>query len=259
MTTMIVAARVELTKILWRTKYKMLLFVCALLCVPAGLLSLLGVRTDVATFTLPNAAFNTLSVFTAVVLPLIIFMLAADVYTHEIENKSIKCVLTRPVGRLTIFLSKAAAILCYAAIVLGLVFLVSASFQFLSSGRVLDEASRAFTAEQLLEAGAALAAYALSVVPMAAFVATAAFLAVLIPSPSLTMFLNIVAYIALSAVGALSTEVGAVLYTSYTGWYRMWMGGGMPPLRLITTLLLLVSHIAIFLAGGYLLFDRKDV
>ncbi|MDR1061453.1 MAG: ABC transporter permease [Clostridiales bacterium] len=238
--------RAELLKIFWRKKYWALLAVNAALCALIGFLGAAGAEIGSVTLRLPNTAFSALSFFCAILLPLAIFMLSTDLYTQEFESKSVKCLLTRPISRLSAYLAKSLAILAYVAISLGAAFLISAAFQ-IYSGR--DTAS-------LLNA---LLSYALSLVPMAAFVATAAFIAVLIPGSTLAMFLSVAAYVACAVSGVAWGEAGAVLYTSYIGWYKLWIGQGAPLRQVATALSLLLSHITLFGAFGYLLFDRKDV
>ncbi|MDR1440448.1 MAG: ABC transporter permease [Clostridiales bacterium] len=243
----LIAMRAELRKIFWRGKYRALLAIDAALCALIGFLGVAGARIGSSvTLLLSDTAFNALSFFCTLMFPLTIFMLATDLYTQEFESKSIKSILVRPVNRLSAYFAKSLAILAYIAVSMGAMYLISAAFQ-LYSGR---------NTESLL---AALASYALSVLPMAAFVATAAFIAVLIPSPTLAMFLSVAAYAACAAAGVAWGEVGAVLYTSYIGWYKMWIGQGVPARSIATALMLLLSHIAIFSTLGYLLFDRKDV
>jgi ABC-2 type transport system permease protein len=242
----LIAMRAELLKIFWRKKYCALLVVNAALCALIGLLGAASAEVGSVTLRLPNTAFSALAFFCTLMLPLVIFMLSTDLYTQEFESKSIKGVLARPISRLSAYLAKSLAILAYVAISLGALFLISAAFQ-IYSGR--DTAS-------LLNA---FFSYALSLVPMAAFVATAAFIAVLIPNSTLAMFLSVAAYAACAVAGVMWGEAGAALYTSYIGWYKLWIGQGAPARHVATTFLLLLSHITLFSAFGYLLFDRKDV
>jgi ABC-2 type transport system permease protein len=242
----LISMRAELLKIFWRGKYRALLAINAVICALVSLLGVSGVRLGSVTLALPNATFNALSLFGPFLLPLAIFMLSADLYAQELESKSIKNVLVRPVNRLSAYMAKALAILAYVAVTLAVLFVISAAFQ---SAAGFDAMSLAV----------ALLSYALTLVPLAAFVATAAFFAVLIPNSSLTMFVSVLLYIACSIAGSVWSGVDAVLYTSYVGWHKMWIGQGMPPLSLISASALLLSHIAIFLIGGYLLFDRKEI
>lgn len=243
---MLASMRIEFQKIMWRRKYQVLLIIAVGYALAVSLLSTIGITVGPVTLSLPNVMFSLLPSFNSFVLPLIIFMLTADLYTYELENKSIKCVITRPISRFSVYFSKALAILCYVALLLGAVYVVTGIFQVISDRGIKT-------------LGMALIAYLVSLVPLIAFIATASFISVLLSNPSLSMFLNIILYVLMKGAEMVWSNVGALLFTSYTGWYKMWVGSGVPFLHGLTTAGIILSHTLIFFVGGYLLFDRKDV
>jgi len=217
----------------------------------------------------PNIVYGALSMYRSFLIPLAIFMLSADVFTHELESKSIKCVLVRPVSRFDAYLAKCLAILSYTAIALGAGLAVVLLWH-LAAPNLIAAVSRTsgvyFGASQVLSpaAFAALAAeafvsYALTLLPMAAFVAFATFISVVVRSPALVMFLCIVSYLAAAFFGTFNTSAGAALFTAYTGWYRMWLGERLPLTNIINTAALLISTCAAFFGFGYFIFDKKDI
>lgn len=273
----------ELKKIMWRPKYRVVLVLYAGIAFLAGLIGMAnrGVRA-VAGFSFsmtgPDLVLNVLSVYRVFLLPLAIFMLASDVFAHELETKSIKCVLTRPVSRLDAYLAKCSAILCYTAIALGVGFVVSQAIQTaaaLTSARAViaynpvlgslraspaqPPAAAASLPSQLSQAAEALLAYVLTLAPMAAFIAFSCFISNVFRSPALVMFLCIVSYIGLSFAGTFNSGASAALFTAYSGWYRMWLGIRLPWGSLAGAAGLLLSTCVIFFGLGFFIFDKKDI
>jgi ABC-2 type transport system permease protein len=272
------ALRNELRKIFWRKKYCVMLAVYAAIGLAVGALGASGLNLRAVMLLSPSAArqgvaFGALSACRSVLLPLAVFMLAADSVTHELESKSIKCVLTRPVSRFDAYLAKSLAILCYVAVSLAACFAVAAAWQmfvpgFSGANGAVAPGSAAYAAG-ISRSGAgapsasalaeAFAAYALTLVPMAAFVSLATFIATLVKSPALVMFLCIASYGALAFAGTFLNGVGAALFTTYTSWYRMWLGYRLPWRSLLSAVGLLCSTCVIFFGLGYLIFERKDI
>ena len=252
----------ELAKILWRAKYRVMIVIYAAAGLCSGLFGASGfgvrlLREFIYNVTGSNVVYGALSLYRSLLLPLAIFMLAADSFAHELETKSIKCVLTRPIGRFEAYLAKCLAILCYVAFALGTGFAAVQAWQVVS-------AAVAGGAAAPLSAGApavaeAFAAYALTLVPMAAFVAFATFISVVFRSPALVMFVCIALYCAFSVIGILYNGAGAALFTAYTGWYRMWLGERLPWRSLAASAGLLLSTCVAFFGFGFFIFEKKDI
>jgi ABC-2 type transport system permease protein len=300
----------ELAKILWRPKYRVMIAVYAFISLGSGLFGASGFSVRVLrelayNVTGPNVVYGALSLYRSLLLPLAIFMLAADVFTHELESKSIKCVLTRPVSRFDAFLAKCLAILCYTAIALCVGFIIAQAWQIITAiiggsgggngagaGTGVGTGAGAGAGAGLGAGGAnpaspalpgmfdgppsttpsrfsfyrqagaiaeAFASYALTLVPIAAFIAFASFVAVAFRSPALVMFICIAAYCALSVISVLYNGASAALFTSYTGWYRMWFGDRLPWRSILIAAGIMISTCVAFFGFGYFIFDRKDI
>ena len=279
MDIVLIATKIELRKIFWRPKYCIMLIIYALIGLGAGLsgfsMGSTGSFSDIM-FSIrgPDPLFSALTIYRSFLIPLAIFMLSADAFTHELESKSIKCALVRPVSRFDVYLAKCLAIFFYIAIALCAGYIVVASRQIISAILSPHIAGSAMPFDTVPQVGAgqgasalsiitvlgeALVSYVLTLAPMAAFIAFAAFVAVLIRSPALVMFLCIVSYIALSFFSTFNTAAGAALFTTYSGWYRMWLGNRLPWRSLLTTAGVLLSTCVAFFGFGYFLFDKKDI
>ena len=277
MNTVATALKCELSKIFWRPKYWILMFIFPFIGLGSGLAgssgySLRAITAISSSVTGPNVLFGALSMYRTFLIPLAIFMLVSDVITHEMESKSIKCILVRPISRFDVYLAMSLAVLCYIAMALGVGLVVALVWQVVAA--IIVAVVAGVYAEPALPGvlgGAgplsgqfamvfeAIAAYALTLVPMAAFIAFAAFIAVVVRSPALVMFLCIVTYLALSFLGTFYNGFGAALFTAYISWYRMWLGERLPLRNLANTSVLLLSTIFAFFGLGYLVFDKKDI
>lgn len=67
-----------------------------------------------------------LGLFTGYLLPLFIFMTAADIFAGEVADGSIKLVLVRPVTRFKVYMAKVVAIGVFAVVNLAIAYLSSA-------------------------------------------------------------------------------------------------------------------------------------
>jgi ABC-2 type transport system permease protein len=270
----------ELTKIFWRAKYRAMIAVYAAVGLGSGLMGASGfsvrlIREFSYNIIGTNVVYGSLSLYRSLLLPLAIFMLSADIFTHELESKSIKCVLTRPVSRFDAYLAKCLAMLCYVAATLGVGYVVAQAWQIIFSifggnadpsasvalieSNLLREARPATFMSQAASAAEALTSYALTLMPMAAFIAFASFIAVALRSPALVMFICIASYCVLYFLGIMYNGVGAALFTTYTSWYRMWLGERLPWRSLLAASGLLLSTCVAFFGFGYFAFEKKDI
>ena len=181
------------------------------------------------------------------VLPIIVFVCSCDLITTEAAEKTMRSIISRPVERWKIYAAKNAATVSYVALYLLAIFLTTATMSTLF-GRTLSGAD-------LLHA---LAAYALSLVPLAALAAFAALLALGGANPSSTFSLLLFSYALLHALPILIPATSELLFTAYLGWHRLWLGARPASGKLLQMVLVLLSSLATFFLLGTLVFERKD-
>ena len=236
---------VELNKILIRKKYYFLLLIELFLTAVTVLFTsvngfaVLGFNMDLP--GIPYAILNALMVF---ILPLIIFMLCADLFTNEIETGMLKAVLLRPINRFTIFVSKILAVTLYV-----LLHLITVCAVILFIKAILRS-----PADMLVLP----AAYAITIFPMMAFTAFSALISLLVGNSSFAMFTSMIIYFIMQGVTLVSAPAGAIFFTSHLNVYRMVLSGK-PPAALSNTLLLLLSYIILMSVAAFWLFDRKEL
>lgn len=238
----------ELTKIFSRKKYRAQFLINGLICIGIGLVSSSNRHIYFKGFSLelPDLHFTVLPLMAGVIFPLLIFMLVADLFCAEWETGMIKAVLLRPVSRPKIYLAKHLAVFLYLLANLLFVFAVCIAMRFLLGGEVRH-------------IGSGLMAYVLTMLPLSACLAVASFLASCCRTATMSLFVNVLVYVACSGISTFFAKAGAVLFTSYSSFFRLWIGAGVQvPVAMRTTCLLL-SYCLIFSLIGFLFFDQREV
>ena len=236
---------IELKKILIRKKYYVLLIIELVLAAVTVLFTsingfaVLGFNMDLP--SIPYIILNTLAVF---VLPLIIFMLSADLFTNEIETGMIKAVLLRPLSRFKIFISKLIAIILYVFL-----HLITICIVILAIKAVLGSPANMLSIP---------AAYVITVYPMIAFISFSTLISLLVGNSSLAMFVSMIIYFVMQGVTIVSAPVGAVFFTSHLNIYKMILSGGLHT-ALPNNFLLILSYIILMSVAAFWLFDRKEL
>ena len=236
-----------LRKIFGHRKYLVFFIISSCLVLFFTLFTQGGMRLDLGalSYSFSNGAFLALSALSAIVLPLLSFMMSSDLLAMEISDNTIKSELLRPVGKSKLYFAKCTGILAYCALIL-------------LSSLVICLAVSLFGgwANQLV---VIFFAHIMSLVLCCVFITFSSLVAVWTANSSLTMFLCILAYIGLTVLSNLFTVVGAVSFTSYYSWFKMIMGSVIPWRNVGVTLGLLLSYICVFAIVGQLVFDKRDV
>jgi len=234
----------ETIKLISRKKYQALLVLTCLFSIAITLFG--GFAKGLIGLSTTNTPLTSLSIVTGFLLPLMIFMAAADLFTAEQENGSIKAILTRPVSRMNIFISKVFAIILYAILVLFVCLVTS-----IICGIVFKTIALSYIGETLL-------AYAVSIVPMLSIILFAAAVSQLCKSSSSTVMLSVFGYTVIAILGIVFSSISQMLFTSYTGWYKLFIGATMPVSHILNILTLLVAYTLIFFAVGSWAFEKKE-
>ena len=142
----------ESTKLFKRSKYKIFLICVGILTIGLGLVS--NYTEGLVNVSLSNLPLNILSILTTFLIPLIIFMAVADLFAAEQENGTIKAIITRPISRQEILISKMISILIYVASILIITFILG-SIMGIVFGRT-----------QVIDIPEILIAYVVSILPM---------------------------------------------------------------------------------------------
>ncbi|MDO3410273.1 ABC transporter permease [Saccharibacillus sp. CPCC 101409] len=240
------AAEVELRKILAQFKYRALPVPVAL--APLIVLLLNRLPGSMIRFSPANLPFTLLSLAAYVLLPLAACMLAADLFAGERERGELKIPLTRPVSRPALALGKLAAIVAYQAGLLAVLLALS-----LAAGALSGAGSGG------LDLPAVLAAYALTLLPAAAFGAAAIFASTLARSATSGFLLGVLLLAALGGIGLLFPAVSSAMPTEYATLYKSVIGSEVAYGQLLTGAGILLGFGTVLTTAQILLFDAREV
>lgn len=238
----------ELRKISNRKKYWIIPIFEILFLIATSICSVLYPRIPFLNFSVnvSNQSLSVLPVFLIFLLPITIFMLVSDVYSSEFENNSMKNLLSRPISRFTIFAGKGLSIIVYIFINLLLVLFTTIFLQLAIRNSTYN-------------ISIAIVSYILSVFPMTVFVFFSAFIANLVTSSSMCMFLLVVIYLLISGLSLYSSAFSSVVFTNYLSYYTLFLGNVKSMNNILNITFLMLSNLVLFFMFGYFLFDKKEV
>lgn len=188
-----------------------------------------------------------LGLFTAVWLPLFLFMAAAESFSGEYAARTIKLVLLRPVSRAKAFASKVLALLIYLAILLAVVWGVS-----VVSGLVLD------TGTTLSGLPDSFAAYAAAFIAMSAIGIAASFVAQWLRSGVGTLALCVFLYVAAKLLPFFFPDAAVWSFLTYADWHTLWVGDAASAGKLLQVFVFLLASCMISYTAGWYLFEKKS-
>ena len=234
----------ESTKLFKRSKYKILLICIGILCIALGLIS--NFTGGLINVSLSNLPLNLLSILTSVLIPLVIFMAVADLFAAEQENGTIKAVITRPISRNEILISKMISILIYVTSILIITFII---------GLVMGIF---FGRTQVINIPEIFIAYVVSVLPIIPIIFLSILISQLSKSSSSSVMLSVLIYIIIMLLGIIFPSISSMIFISYTNWYKLFIGAQMPIKSILIIVGLLMGYSLVFFSGAYALFEKKE-
>ena len=247
------AIRNELQKLMLYKKYTVLLILGVILGLAwtlTGRLMALTLNAFAGTgflWDFNSVPTSSLSMFSQLYLPLMIFMAVTDLFAGEYSDQTIRSSLMRPITRLKLYTAKLTAVMIYIAGFLGVVFAVNMIAGLIVGG-----------VDSIWVVARSLTAFVMTLVPLAVLACFAALAAQVIKSGSLLMFSMIASLLLLKALPLLLPVTRNMLFTDFMGWYRMFTGTLPAPSVLIPASLILLGSGAVFYLAGTMAFDRKD-
>jgi len=238
----------EAAKVGARKKYTVFVILGALLSI-GGILPVIFLNRVAGVMIINFDAYYmwVLPMFAEVVLPLLIFMAATDLFAAEAHDGVIRASLTRPVDRIALFTGKLAAVMTYAAVYLGCIFLTGLIVSFIMTGP-----------DALWPILAGLGSYLLTLVPLAVLACFAALVAQTSKSGTLVMLLCLLIYLAAKVVTIFIPVTTELLFTSFLGWHKLWIGAAPSAGKLLNVTLTVLGYGALFFTAGSMIFTRKD-
>jgi len=234
----------ENIKLFKRSKYKILLICIGILSMALGIIS--NFTGGLINVSLSNLPLNILSILTNVLIPLVIFMAVADLFAAEQENGTIKAIITRPISRNEILVSKMISILIYVISILVITFIVSSVMGIFFGRTTVINIPEIFIA------------YVVSIFPIIPTILLSILISQLSKSSSSSVMLSVLVYIIIMLSGIVIPSISSMIFISYTNWYKLFIGAQMPIKSILTIIGLLLGYSLVFFSGAYALFEKKE-
>ncbi|WP_123040496.1 ABC transporter permease [Cohnella candidum] len=189
-----------------------------------------------------------LSIYTALWIPLFLFLSIADIFPHEVASKTLKLSLLRPITRFRVYMAK--TLVLFTAI--------AAIFLLLASVSIVCNLAAGSSVMNGMDYFDVLKAYLASFISMCALAALFVFVAQLFQSVSGFVVFAIVLYAVVKVLPYFVKGFSAFSIASYTDWYVLWLAGAVSVGKIVITALFILSALVLFLSLGFLRFDRKE-
>lgn len=187
-----------------------------------------------------------LSVFVNILLPLLIFMAASELFPGEISDRSLKLVLIMPISRLKIYVSKIIAISILVCLNLFVVFLASTI-----SSLVLHV--------NIISLHYVISSYLIDIIPALILILFAVFIAQFFTSSSASIISCLLIFAGIKVLSLFISGLNNMIFTSYLNWYSLWTLGTNNFYRNSNIFLMLFAYGIIFFTIGYYIFDRREI
>lgn len=241
------ALKKELTKLIHKKKYIVLLVLGLLFTLirwgGAALISRIS-HGEVVLRT--NITMEMLPFVVEVMIPIIIFVAASDLFTHEFSSDTMKACIMQPVTRFKLLTAKASAIMIFASGCVLVTYIVNTVIQLLSGG----------TIEQ---APITLAAYLIDIIPLIGIAFLGITVNTLLRSSATSTLLSIAIYALMKYMGLYVAGAESFLFTAGAKLHLMILGTPLPFHILLYKFGILFGSILILYSISYIIFDKKNV
>lgn len=240
----------ELKKLLVRKKYLVFLIIEVLISVlNVGVGTLVTKASDgmvTSAALIGNMSMGMLSFILQIYIPLIIFMGCCDVFAAEFHDGTMRATFMRPVTRFKQYFSKITALLLLALVYLVTLLVVSTIIQIVISGNASGTLS-------------IFVSYIIDIIPLIVLILFAAMINQFTNSPSLSIIITIIIYIALNFMGIVLPATSGMLFIGYLQWHNIWIGEMIPFSAMLAKIGILLGSGLVFASIGYYIFERREL
>ena len=237
--------RNEIDKLIAKRSVKFYFLLAAIMPILIGFAAVRVQANDMITLPAMSVSFFIINSFLLIVLPLFAFMVSSELFAGEWEKGTLFQV--RPISRMEIYLSKVTTIT-----VLTFMQLVVVGASALITSMVLEKAI------VWNEAGATVISLLVSIVPLAAIISFAAFMAQWFKNSAASLATGIFLYMLMVTLPFAFPDLLHFFPTAYMDWYQQWLGN-VNVLWLVQSFIYLFSFSSLFLTGGYYMFKTKEL
>jgi ABC-2 type transport system permease protein len=240
----------ETEKQFWKKKSVFFLVLSALIPIAgAALIAGFQNKLGIASITAADYPIMILGLFTSFILPLFVFMAAADSFAGEASANTLKITLLRPISRFKIYASKHISLGIYTVL-----YLAAAGIASVLSG-LLFSVKTGLT-QGILDA---LLAYSVAAIPFIALTCIAVLIAQFTRSGSGALIICIFAYLAVKATAFFLPQVSLYSLTSYTDWHVLWLSSSAAIGKLTSIFMFMAACSILCFTAGFYFFEKKEV
>ncbi len=187
-----------------------------------------------------------LSVLNYTLIPLFTIFVCIDMVGGEFSNQTMKMVLTRPVSRVKVYLSKALAAATF--IIVNLLFIMVTSLII-----------SLFIKGTLAGIGRIFVAYVASFFPLFVFALFTMIISTIFRGTGSAFFLSILCFLLCNVLGLFFSQLQSFLFTTAFNWYTLFLGSYINFHKIFRMFMILVGLGLMFFGIGSYLFDRKNL
>ncbi len=213
------------------------LLLCGLNLLALSLLKLSHIEINSA-----NMATNILSLFCGYVLPIYVVMVTMELFTDQYNDKTILNILSRPVTRFKIYLSKIVAVGIFILLHLTVVLLITLALNFSSHISLVK----------------LVVAYFVSAYPLFVLAMVVGLIAQVVKNGLIGMLFSIILLVLAKALEIFLVVPSAFLFTTYFDWYKMFIMNTPNVSHIVITFMLMTAYGLFTYVLGCWLFDKKE-
>lgn len=237
----------EIQKLFFKKKFIVFIIIMAVISFLSAFF-ISGIQSKLVFIAMDSISFPlmVLSVFTNILLPLFIFMAASELFPGEISDKTLKLVLTKPISRFKIFISKIVTVTVYACLSLFVVFLASTISCLLLHVNIISLQYVIFS-------------YLIDIIPALILVLFTILIAQFFRSSSSSIIACILIFIGIKVLSLFIPGLNNIIFTAYLNWNSLWISGTSNFFRTANVFFMLLAYGIIFFTVGYYIFDRREI
>jgi ABC-2 type transport system permease protein len=240
----------ETEKQFWKKKTVFFLILSALIPIAgAALIASFQNNLGIASVTASDYPILILGLFTSFVMPLFVFMAAADSFAGEASAKTLKIALLRPISRFKIYASKHISLAIYTMLYLAAAW----------TAAVLSSLLLSVKSGMVQGVFDALLAYTVAAIPFFALTCIAVLIAQFTRSGSGALIICILAYLGIKALAFFFPQVSLYSLTSYTDWHVLWLSSSVALGKLTSIFMFMAACSILCFTAGFYFFDKKEV
>lgn len=177
--------------------------------------------------------------------PFMVFLAVSDLFPSEIQEDTIKSVLSQPITRGRVLAVKSVAVLIMGCICYFSLYLMCLLMQIISGGGF----NNAFTV---------LLAYIIDLVPLMCVITMSVCISLVLKGPALSLLVSVILYLALTYLSYYNSTVGSFVFTSYLEWHKLLLGSTVPFYVILSKTGIVAGSILILYSISYIIFERMD-